>query len=77
MSDGCPTGCDSCGLVRYCGEHCREMGLEEHRMECNMLRQVGTARTELNDQLRLLIRIWLKILTEGVHKVERVGNMSK
>ena len=53
------------------------MGAEEHRMECNTLGQVGTARMGLNDQLRLIIRIWLKIRTEGVHKVERVGNMSK
>ena len=53
------------------------MGVEEHRLECNTLGQVGTARTELTDQLRLIIRIWVKILTEGVHKVERVGNMSK
>ena len=53
------------------------MGAEEHRMECNTLGQAGTARMGLNDQLRLIIRIWLKIRTEGVHKVERVGNMSK
>ena len=53
------------------------MGEEEHRLECNALGAVGTVRTELNDQLRLVIRIWLKIRTEGVHKVERVGNMSK
>ena len=53
------------------------MGAEEHRMECNALGQAGTARMGLNDQLRLIIRIWLRIRTEGVHKVERVGNMSK
>ena len=53
------------------------MGAEEHRMECSSLGQAGTARMGLNDQLRLIIRIWLKIRTEGVHKVERVGNMSK
>ena len=52
------------------------MGAEEHRMECNTLGQAGTARMGLNDQLRFIIRIWLKIRTEGVHKVERVGNMS-
>ena len=54
------------------------MGVEEHRMECKALGQLmTTARQGLNDQLRLVIRIWLKIRTEGVHKVERVGNMSK
>ena len=47
-------------------------------MECKALGQLmTTARQGLNDQLRLVIRIWLKIRTEGVHKVERVGNMSK
>ena len=46
-------------------------------MECNALGALGTLRTELNDQLRLVIRIWLKIRTEGMHKVERVGNISK
>jgi hypothetical protein len=53
------------------------MGVEEHRMECRVLGQAGTASIGLNDQLRLIIRIWLRIRTEGVHKVERVGNMSK
>ena len=53
------------------------MGVEEHRMECKALGQVMTARQGLNDQQQLVIRIWLKIRTEGVHKVERVGNMSK
>ena len=46
-------------------------------MKCNTLGQAETALIGLNDQLRLIIRIWLKIRTEGVHKVERVGNMSK
>ena len=40
------------------------MGEEEHRLECNALGAVGTERTELNDQLRLVIRIWLKIRTK-------------
>ena len=53
------------------------VGEQEHRVECRTLSQVITATTDLNDQLRLIIRIWLKIRTEGVHKVERVGNMSK
>jgi hypothetical protein len=53
------------------------MEMEEHRMECKVLGQAGTASIGLNDHLRLLIRIWLRIRTEGVHKVERVGNMSK
>ena len=47
-------------------------------MECRALGHISTATMpELNDQLRLIVRIWLKIRTEGVHKVERVGNMSK
>ena len=53
------------------------VGEQEHRLECRTLSKVITATTDLNDQLRLIIRIWLKIRTEGVHKVERVGNMSK
>ena len=39
--------------------------------------QLGTARMGLNDQLRLLVRIWLKIRREGVDKVEEEGVMSK
>ena len=53
------------------------MGVEEHRLECITMVQAGTARLGLNDQLRLVVRIWLKIRSEGVHKVERVGNLSK
>ena len=63
--------------MRYCSEQCRVVGEQEHRVECRTLSKVITATTDLNDQLRLIIRIWLKIRTEGVHKVERVGNMSK
>ena len=39
--------------------------------------RMGSAKFGLNDQLRLVLRIWLKIRSEGVHKVERVSNMSK
>ena len=69
--------CPACGLVRYCGEQCRVRGVEEHRVECKVLAQAQAASMGLSDQLRLTIRIWLKIRMEGVHKVERVGNMSK
>ena len=74
---GCLTMCPSCCLVRYCGEHCKVMGAEEHRLECNTMSQLGTARMTINDQLRLLVRIWLKIRREGVEKVEEEGDMSK
>ena len=53
------------------------MGLEEHRMECTTMAKGVPGRLELNDQLRLVVRIWLKIRSEGVHKVERAGNLSK
>ena len=69
--------CSSCCLVNYCGDHCKVMGTEEHRLECNTMSQLGTARMGLNDQLRLLVRIWLKIRREGVEKVEEEGVLSK
>ena len=52
-------------------------GAEEHRLECITMAQVGTAKLGLNDQLRLVVRIWLKLRREGVDKVEKDGDMSK
>ena len=74
---GCSVLCTSCCLVSYCGDHCKVLGMEEHRLECNTMSQLGTARLGLNDQLRLLVRIWLKIRREGVEKVEEEGALSK
>ena len=37
----------------------------------------GTARLSLSDHLRLIVRIWFRIRSEGVHRVERAGNLSK
>ena len=77
VAGGCETLCGSCCLVRYCGEHCKVMGADEHRLECSIMGQLGTARMGLNDQLRLVVRIWLKIRREGVDKAEKDGDMSK
>ena len=63
-----------CGLVLYCKEQCRQAGWEEHSRECGILGKEGG---KLSDQLRLVARIWLKIRSEGVHRVERVGTLSK
>jgi len=53
--------CEECGLVRYCGEVCKMKGWEEHKLECTMIGQEGAGGRVLNDQLRLVTRIWLKI----------------
>ena len=39
--------------------------------------RAGEARLKLSDHLRLILRIWLKIRSEGVHRVERAENLSK
>ena len=39
--------------------------------------RAAAARHRLTDHLRLIIRIWLKIRSEGVHRVERAENLSK
>ena len=61
MSGGGLAWCNECGLVRYCGEVCRMRGWEEHKLECTMIGQEGAGGRVLNDQLRLVARIWLKI----------------
>jgi len=61
MVGGGLTWCQECGLVRYCGEVCRMKGWEEHRMECCFIGQEGAGGRVLNDQLRLVARIWLNL----------------
>ena len=39
--------------------------------------RAAAARHRLTDHLRLIVRIWLKIRSEGVHRVERADNLSK
>jgi len=69
--------CKNCNMVCYCSNNCRIAGTAEHRLECLILSRAGTARLALSDHLRLIIRIWLRIRSEGVHRVERAGNLSK
>lgn len=72
-----PVVCGVCGLVGYCSQACKLAGAAEHSMECRVLGRAGTARLGLSDHLRLIVRIWLRIRTEGVHRVERAGSLSK
>ena len=58
MVPGSGTSCQSCSLVTYCSPACREEAEEEHRQECTVL---GTAGLHLSDQLRLVMKIWLKV----------------
>ena len=69
--------CPHCGLVCYCSPSCRQGGTAEHRLECLIMTRAGEARLKLSDHLRLILRIWLKIRSEGVHRVERAENLSK
>ena len=39
--------------------------------------RAGSARLKISDHLRLILRIWLRIRSEGVHRVERAENLSK
>ena len=69
--------CPHCGLVCYCSPACRLSGTAEHRLECLIMTRAGSARLKITDHLRLILRIWLKIRSEGVHRVERAENLSK
>ena len=40
-------------------------GWEEHKLECTMIGQEGAGGRVLNDQLRLVARIWVKIRTRA------------
>ena len=50
--------------MRYCGEVCKAKGWTEHRIECAFIGQDGAGGRVLNDQLRLVARIWMRIRTE-------------
>ena len=76
MADGGLAWCDACGLVRYCGEVCKGKGWKEHGIECTFIGQEGAGGRVLNDQLRLVARIWIKIRMEGEKFVERHGWLS-
>ena len=65
MDGGGVAWCDECGLVRYCGEVCKMKGWENHKVECTMIGQEGAGGRVLNDKLRLVTRIWLKIRSGG------------
>ena len=75
MVPGSGTSCQSCSLVTYCSPACREEAQEEHRQECTVL---GTAGLHLSDQLRLVMKIWLKVRRrEELELVEEGGRTSK
>ena len=76
MKDGGLAWCDACGLVRYCGEVCKGKGWPEHKIECTFIGQEGAGGRVLNDQLRLVARLWIKIRTEGEMITEHQGCLS-
>ena len=75
MENGGLAWCDACGLVRYCGEVCKGKGWEEHKIECTFIGQEGAGGRVLNDQLRLVARIWVKIRREGSMIIEEQGDL--
>jgi len=50
--------CPGCSLVSYCSKECQEIEREEHQQECTVL---GGAAANISDQLRLVMKIWLKL----------------
>ena len=64
-------------MVCYCSNNCRVAGTAEHRLECLILTRSGNKRHSLSDHIRLIMRIWLRIRSEGVHRVERADTLSK
>ena len=71
LNPRCHVCCSSCGLARYCGDHCKKEGLEEHAEECSLEKN----ERRLSDQLRLIVKIWRKIRREGVEKMEVMGTL--
>ena len=76
MTGGGLAWCNECGLVRYCGEVCRMRGWEEHKLECTMIGQEGAGGRVLNDQIRLVARIWLK-KRAGTNIAEHQGGITR
>ena len=77
MSEGGLAWCDECGLVRYCGEVCKMKGWEEHKVECTMIGQEGAGGRVLNDKLRLVARIWVKIRTRRAKMTENHDGLTR
>ena len=69
--------CPVCKMVCYCSNSCKVAGTAEHRLECLILTRSGNKRHALSDHIRLIMRIWLRIRSEGVHRVERADTLSK
>ena len=51
-------------------------GWEEHKLECTMIGQEGAGGRVLNDQLRLVARIWLKIRA-GTNMTENQNGITR
>lgn len=71
QGEGLP--CQACRLVCYCSPLCKEKGEGDHAAECQALAQAGTAAVILPDQLRLVIRIWLKVRNAEEGSLEETG----
>ena len=77
MEEGGLVWCEACGLVRYCGAACKEEGWEEHEIECTYIGQEGAEGWVMNDHLRLVARIWIRIRIEGHLIRETQAGLSK
>jgi len=67
--------CPSCPLVSYCSQKCREENSQEHLRECTVLGKVGSL---ISDQLRLVMKIWLKLRGKEDNDFREEGeNISK
>ena len=75
MRDGGLAVCDYCGLVWYCGEVCKAKDWDDHKLECFFIGQEGPGGRVLNDVLRLVGRIWLKMKHGGKSFKEKQGNL--
>ena len=72
LASGNGLGCKACGLARYCNNNeCEVAARNEHKEECGLL------PATLSDQLRLVMRIWIKIRKSGTSLVEENGNLRK
>ncbi|XP_023338856.1 histone-lysine N-methyltransferase SMYD3 isoform X2 [Eurytemora carolleeae] len=51
--------CPGCQQTKYCSQSCLDAGEKEHQEECQILRSDENQLTELPDQLRLVLRLWV------------------
>ena len=62
--------CSMCDMITFCSKACKEESIESHLEECRYLRKLGNLRYFLDDQVLLLLRLYLKVRNEEKNAFE-------